>query len=146
MPTAAKLFGAIFLAALAWVVSDLIRPLMPEGTDFGWFNYANAACGLFCGWKVIGKNAGRGTSQAVSMGFTGVVCLYLLAIFVQSCNEMLRLALDSRFAGPVQAVKGILDIALNWSAIIATPSVLGTLAVGGIVIGLMVEAISRRWK
>ena len=32
MPTAARLVAALSLGALGWIASDLVRPLMPEGT------------------------------------------------------------------------------------------------------------------
>ena len=49
MPTAARLVAAILLAILGWVLSDIVRPLMPEGTSFGWFNYVNSFIGLCVG-------------------------------------------------------------------------------------------------
>ena len=66
MPTAARLVAAILLAILGWVLFDLIRPLMPEGTDFGWFNYVNAFIGWCVGWIVMGRRAGRGFVSGIN--------------------------------------------------------------------------------
>ncbi len=146
MPTAAKLVAAILLGALAWGVSDLIRPLMPEGTNFGWFNYVNAAVGAILGWRIIGAQAGKGMGEAMSMGFTASVVLYLLGLFIQACNEMLRLATSSRFDGPIEAVQSILTIGMKYASEISSPLVIVSLAVGGVVVGILTEYASRRWR
>ena len=66
MPTAAKLIAALCLAIVAWLTSEAIRPLFPAGTDFGNFNYINAAIGLVLGWIILGARAGRGYAAGIS--------------------------------------------------------------------------------
>ena len=78
MPTAAKLFAALGLAAVGWFASEAIRPLMPPHTQFGWFNQVNVVLGLICGWRVTGRRVGGTFSEAISAGLTGVIALVFL--------------------------------------------------------------------
>ena len=75
MPSAARLVAAVGLAVLAFIASGMIMPLMPESTDFGYFTIVNMVLGVLCGWFVMGKRAGRGTTAAINNGFTGMVSL-----------------------------------------------------------------------
>ena len=58
MPTGARLMAAISLAVLAFVLSGMVVPLMPESTDFGYFLPLNVFLGLVVGWRVMGKRVG----------------------------------------------------------------------------------------
>ena len=58
MPTAARLIAAIALGLLAIVISVQVVPLMPEGTDFGYFFHINVALGLLTGWIFMGRRVG----------------------------------------------------------------------------------------
>ncbi len=59
MWTAAKLVAAILFAALAFYVSQLIRPLFPEGTNLGWVRRGECRDRLFLGLGDCGQRAGR---------------------------------------------------------------------------------------
>ena len=114
MPTASKAFAAAFMGVLGWYAAELYRPLMPEGTDFGWFNEATVATAVVCGWVVIGSRMGRGISDGISAGLTGVFAFVCWSLFLQSGNEMLRLSLENRFVGPNEAIKAMFEIALDY--------------------------------
>ncbi|SEQ83366.1 hypothetical protein SAMN04488092_11461 [Thalassovita taeanensis] len=146
MPTAARLVAAVVLAALAWFVSDLIRPLMPEGLYFGWFNYVNAGLGLICGWRVIGARAGRGMSDAIGNGLTGGVVLVFWAIFLQSLNEMLRLSMRHAYKGPVDGLQDMFRIGFDYARVLLDPGVATSLVVGSIVVGILAELSNRIWR
>lgn len=146
MPTAAKMAAAIVLGAVAWYASDLVRPLMPEGTDFGWFNYVNLALGLACGWFVVGTRVGRSYFESFSAGLTGMAALVFWAFFLQSFNEMLKLALQRRYDGPVEAIVAIFEIAVDFGSSLLDANLIITLVVGGILSGVVSEWASRRWS
>lgn len=146
MPTAARLSGAVLTAALAWLISDLVRPFLPEGTAFGWFNYVNAALGFIVGWRFTGRHAGKGKILAISSGVTAVFILSFWAIGLQALNEMLRLSLRGAYKGPFQALENMFGIALDYGAILLNPEVGVTFVVGGVFIALVVEAINRVWR
>lgn len=146
MPTAAKITASVFLAAVAWYASELIRPLMPEGTDFGWFNYVNLVLGLLCGWFVVGTRVGRTYLESFSAGLTGMAALVFWALFLQSFNEMLKLALQRRYEGPVEAIVAIFEIGVDFGTKLLDVNLIVTLVVGGIISGILAEWASRRWS
>tara|TARA_R110000751_G_scaffold80580_4_gene162616 strand:+ start:5134 stop:5574 length:441 start_codon:yes stop_codon:yes gene_type:complete len=146
MPDAARLVAAICLAILAFVVSGQIVPLMPESTDFGYFLYVNIALGAVVGWFVMGKRAGRGVTSAINNGLTGVLVFVLWGLFIQACNEMVRLAMRNRYDGPFEAVVDVFKIGAEYGLILLVPLVIGTLVAGGILAGLATEVAWRKWR
>lgn len=146
MPTAARLVAALLLAGLGWILSNQIRPLLPEGTDFGWFNYVNAFTGICVGWTVIGSRAGRGFVQGINNGLTGVAMLFIWGLAIHSCYEMFRLAMRNRYDGPMEALTAIFLIASEFGLMIGTPLVLGTAVVGALIIGPAADFANKRWS
>ncbi|MGJ8596599.1 TrgA family protein [Sulfitobacter sp.] len=146
MPTAARLVAGILLAILGWVLSDIVRPLMPEGTAFGWFNYVNAFIGLCVGWSVIGSRVGRGFVASINNGVTGTAVLILWCLFVHSCYEMFRLAMRNRYDGPMEALTSIFLIGSEFGIMIATPTFFGVAVAGALVVGIAADAAGKRWR
>lgn len=146
MPTAAKLVSAILLAFLAYILSNLIRPLLPEGTPFGNFNYINAFIGLCVGWVVVGSRAGRGFVPGINNGLTGTAVLMIWGLGVHACIRMFREAMRNRYDGPMEAVTAIFLIASEFGALIATLPVILTAVVGAVVVGLAADSAARRWR
>ncbi len=145
MPTTARLVAALCLAALGWVASEMIRDIMPPHTGFGWFNVVNVVLGALCGWYVIGTRVGRGYVDAVSIGLTGAVALVVWGLFAQSLNEMLRQALMKKYEGPVEAIVGIFNNAMEFGQFLLDAPLIITLILGGIAAGLLSEFAARRW-
>ncbi|AHD01034.1 TrgA family protein [Leisingera methylohalidivorans] len=146
MPTGARLTAAFCLALVAFIVSFLVMPQLPEGTDFGYFVHVNVALGLLSGWIFMGKRAGRGLVPAINNGLTGMAVMVLWALLIQGAWEMFRLAMRHRYGGPFEALSQIFVIALDYFFVIAVPTVLVPLAVGGVLAGLAAESASRRWR
>ena len=146
MPTASKFVAAICLAAVAWYASEIFRPLMPEGTDFGWFNYVNLVLGAACGWFVVGTRVGRTYVESFSAGLTGVAALVFWALFLQSFNEMLKLALQRRYEGPVEGLVAVFEIGVDYGSKMLDGYLIAVLVVGGIITGVLAEWASRRWS
>ncbi len=146
MFTAAKMVAALCIAALGYVASDTIRPLFPENTNFGMFNYVNTVVGFFCGWFVVGGRAGRGFAASISNGFTGAIALVLWGLFVQACNEMVARSIKRFYDSPFEAVAAIFEIGLEFGAKMLDPTVIVTLLVGGILAGMVTEIAAQRWR
>jgi len=146
MFTAPRLVAALLLACVGFLTSELIKPLMIEGTQFGYFSFANAALGLIVGWVVIGRRIGRGISAAISYGLTGAAALMFWGLFSQSVNEMLRLSLRRRYKGPFEALTDMVRIFVEFGATMATPQVLGTLFIGGVLAAVLAEVSARHWR
>ncbi|OUS37721.1 tellurium resistance protein [Rhodobacterales bacterium 56_14_T64] len=146
MPTGARLTAALCLALLAFILSGEIMPLMPEGTDFGYFTVINIAIGLIIGWVVMGKRAGRGFVPAINNGIGGVAVMLFWGLFIQGTYEMFRLAMRNRYDGPFEALSAIFTIGLDYAIVIFVPVVIVTLLVGALVSGLVTEKASRHWR
>lgn len=146
MPTGARLTAALCLAFLAFVVSSQVMPLMPEGTDFGYFTHVNVILGVICGWRVIGSRAGRGIVPAINNGITGTAVMVFWALFIQGSYEMFRLAMRNRYDGPFEALSAVFVIGLDYAIVIAVPLVIATLLAGGVASGLAAERASRIWR
>lgn len=139
MPTAAKLTAAICLAAVGYILSLMVMPLMPESTDFGYFVPLNAVLGLLVGWLVMGRRAGRGTTAAINNGLTGVFVLMLWGIGVQAINEMIRLAMRNRYDGPFEAMVAVFQIGAEFAVIVITVPIVVVAVIASIISGLLVE-------
>lgn len=146
MPTAGKFVAAIGLGALGWIGSELFRPLMPEATQFGIFNYVNVGLGIVCGWMVTGKRLGHGYATSISAGLTGMMALVFWALFFQSGNEMLRLALDRRIEGLMTGFTTMLELAADYVLIMLDGTLIGVLLAGGFLVGVIGEFVARRWS
>ncbi|MEX0349631.1 MAG: TrgA family protein [Paracoccaceae bacterium] len=146
MPDAARLVAATCMALIAFIVSGQIIPLMPEGLDFGYFTYVNIGLGILVGWVVMGKRAGKGITNAINNGVTGIVVLLFWGLFVQGCYEMFRQAMRNRYDGPFEAIGAIFRIAIDYGYTIAVPNIIWTLVIGGILAGLATEFAWRRWR
>ncbi|MGH1353944.1 MAG: TrgA family protein [Thalassovita sp.] len=146
MPTAARLIAALVLAATAWLTSQAVKPYLPEGTDFGWFDYLNVALAVVIGWIVIGRRAGRGLSASVGNGITAAAVLAFWAIFLQAANEMLRLSLNRRYDGPTDAILDVFDMCLEFGTHLIHLDVIGPLLIGGILAGVLSELANRVWR
>ena len=146
MPDAARLVSALSLALIAFIVSGLIMPLMPEGKDFGYFTWINVALGLVSGWVVMGPRAGRGVTAAINNGITGVATLVFWGLFIQGAYEMFRLAMRNRYGGPFEALAAIFTIAMDFGLILLVPSIIFTLLIGGVLAGFAADYAKRKWR
>lgn len=146
MPDGAKLTAAILLGALGFILSDMIRGLMDEEINFGYFNYVNVLLGFLVGWGMVGRRAGKGLTFAVNNGFTGVVSLVILGLFVQSCNEMLRLSLRNRYDNAFEALVAVVQLMMEYAVTMATIPVAVVVILGGIIAGLCTEVAWHRWR
>lgn len=146
MPNAAKLVGALAMAVVALVASHIVMGLFSEETNFGWFREVNAGLGLLVGWHVIGARAGRGTVPAINVGLTAPVVLVFWALFVQSCNEMVGLAMKNRYGDPFEALVAIFEIGSEWALMLVGLPLWAVLLGGGVLAGLAAEYASKTWR
>ncbi|WP_297771614.1 TrgA family protein [uncultured Roseovarius sp.] len=145
MPTAGRLVAAVGLGVVGWFGSELFRPLMPDDTNFGWFNVVNVVLGMICGWRVTGKRLGFGYAEGFSAGLTGIGALVFWALFVQSLNEMLKRALDNRYDGVIEGLTSMFELIVDFGTVMINGPLIGFLVTGGIVVGLVSEWVSHRW-
>jgi hypothetical protein len=146
MPTAAKLVAALFFAFLGYLAADMVKPLLPPGTQVAVFSPMCALIGLACGWKMAGERAGGGMWPSAGYGVTTSMLIVFWALVVFSGNEMLRRSVRRHYDGAVDAIMGMVQIAIDNIFMIATPTVIATLVLGGLFGGYLAEFAARRWR
>lgn len=146
MPTAAKLFAAFAFALLAFFAAEIVKPHMPDGTQFGNFSFYSALIGLVAGWRVMGPAAGRGWWEAVNAGIRTAAVTVAIALLIFSIYQMLVLAFRRSYDGPMEAIVGIFGVGVDYAMQILAWDVIAVLAVGGALAGLLSEWAAKRWK
>ncbi|MEX5728542.1 cell division protein FtsX [Rhodovulum iodosum] len=147
MPTAAKLFAALAFAAVAFFASESVKPLFPEGAQFGIFTPLNTGLGMCAGWLVMGRLAGRGYGKAMGSGLRTSAVILFYGLLIQAVAEMLKRSTDLRYDGPMDALTGMVELSGEFGFLaLSSPSVMGILIVGGILGGLFAEWAAQRWR
>lgn len=147
--TTARAIGAILMGALGWFISDMVRPLMPESTVFGWFNHVNLGFGAYVGWAMlVPKNGQPSTNRmaAMSRGLTAAFSLASIGILAQAVNEMLRLSTRLRYSDPLKALEDLFRIIAEFGVVLLHPTVIGPLIIGAVVIAFIVDMAHSRWR
>jgi len=146
MPTAAKLFGAILMAGLGYLVAGLIVPHLPQELPEGHLRVLSAFLGILVGWRFLGSRVGGGLRSAMGLGLSASATLVFCGLVLFSGNEMIKRSLRKAYVGPVEALKDMVQIIIDDLVYLRPPEVLATLIVGGMVVGLLTELVSRRWS
>lgn len=146
MPTGGKLIAAICFAALAYFVTDLIKPLLPEGTQVGLFSEINALVGLTMGWVIMGKGAGKTFRQSLGYGMTTLAATIFWCLVVWSGYEMLQKSLKLRYDGPVEALQDMAQLAIDYAKLAAVNEVVWPAVIGAVFMAWVTDFFARRWS
>ena len=144
MLTFPKLIAGLWFAALAFYAGGLVIPLLPEGTQLGKFPIINALIGFVMGWRFMGRRAYDQLSQMLGYGATTSALLLFWALLTYGGYEMYGRAIKMRYDGPTEALVGMADHIKDYAILIATPTVLGALLVGGIIGGYITWFTAQR--
>ena len=148
MPTAGKLIGAIAFAALAYFISDLIKPLLvdSEGSRVGWFSPVNALVGLAMGWTIMGRGAGKTYRQAFGFGLTTLAATVFWCLVVWSGYKMRLRSIAQRYDGPTHALQAMAELFLEYAKLAAVDEVIIPAIVGALFMAWLTEFFARRWS
>ena len=146
MPTAAKLFAAIAFALVGWIAAEVYKPLLSDGTQFGFFSEICAAIGALCGWLILGRFAGQGYATAAGVGARVALTIVFWALLGFAIQEMVLLSMKLRYDGAMEAVLAVFDIMLQKARLLADPRMIGVVLGGGALGGAVSEFAARRWR
>lgn len=146
MPTAAKLIAAVTFAILGYLAAATFVPHMPEGSQIGLFREITAGIGFAVGWLVMGGLVGQGYGEAAGSGVRTSITLVFFTLLGFGIYLMVKQSFKMVYDGPMEAVLGVFEIMLKYGQMMLVPDVLGVLAVGGILGGLVAEWAGRRWS
>lgn len=145
MPTAARLAAAIAFAALGAYIAYVTAPMFEDGSmpSFWWPLCIGA--GVWAGWFMVGKWAGRGTSAAIGNGLTGVMAQVFWIMFIYCFMIMIQKSLRRSYDGPVEAVVNVFEIIIEEAQFFYSLEFVGTLLAMGIAGGLFTEYFGKRY-
>ena len=146
MPTAGRLAGAVFYAALAGVLAWLLVPFFPEARAPAYWYPLCVGCGVLVGWVFVGPRTGQGFGPAIGTGLTGAVALAFWVLFLMSGADMVHLSMRGRYDGPMDAVTGIFAIMADYGLQFNGPVVLAVWLGGGILAGVLTDAFGSRYR
>lgn len=146
MPTGGKLIAALAFAALAYFISDLIKPLLPEGTQYGRLSPINALIGAIMGWTIMGKGAGNSLRQSFGYGLTTLAATTFWALVVWAGYEMLQNSVKLRYDGPIEALQDMAQLAIDYAKLVAVQAVVLPAVIGAIFMAWVTDFFARRWS
>ncbi len=150
MPTPAKLVSAVLFAALCWWTGEtIVQEVLPEGSVVGYFREILAACGLYIGWRFIGKPTtgptGRGApvTEALTAGLGAGLIYAVLGLLLHSFYEMISRSLDSVYTEVGAAASAWMGFLWDDILLINNPVVLGTFFGGAAAVGVVAGIVGR---
>lgn len=146
MPTGAKAMAAISFAVVGWLVANFYVLNMPQAQAVGYLRELVGVLGALIGWRVMGNAVGKGYVGAIGSGWKTVVVLVFFALLLVGIYEMLMLSVRMRYDGPFEAILDVFKRMFERSTPLLSVGVLGAMAVGGGVAGVLTESASRRWR
>lgn len=145
LPTTAKLCGAVGLAATGFGVAALIPGHLPPGAAVQGLAPMLAAVGLLLGWRVIGRNPGRGFGKVIERGLHAAIYLLLWTALFLGALQMLRSMVRGRYDGPSEALLDVPVQAMRLGGEALQPDVLGALFCGALLSAMLAEWAWKRW-
>ena len=146
MPTGGKLIGALTFAFLAYFITDLVKPLLPEGTRVGLFSQVNAFLGLLMGWTIMGKGAGGSYRKSFGYGLTTLAATAFWCMLFWAAYDMLQKSLDLRYDGPVEALQEMARTFIDYATLSSEQTIVIAAVIGALFMGWVTEFFARRWS
>ncbi|WP_444463092.1 TrgA family protein [Rhodobacter capsulatus] len=145
LPTTAKLFGGLGLAATGFIAAELIPGKLHPGASLHGLALMATSFGLALGWRVIGRNPGQGLIKAAERGLHAGLYLLLWTTLFLGALQMLRDMIRGRYDSPSEALLDVLAQGMRLGAEALQPDVLGMLFCGSVLSAMLAEWAWKRW-
>jgi hypothetical protein len=145
MPTAGKLAGAVVFAVVAWVVTELYARAIPPDQALGDYRSIAAFIGLVCGWRIMGPQADRALMVTLSAGLQTSLMTVVFSLLALSIYQMVIKSLRMLYDGPVAAVVGIFEMAVEYGLVLINGPVLLAIVLGGFIGGWISGIVGRNY-
>ena len=146
LPTTAKLFGALGLAAAGFFTAEVMLPYLPRGSNVHGLAAAGACIGLVLGWRVIGLQPGQGMGAAMRRGLTAALLLAFWGVVFLGALQMVQRIKRNRYDGPLDALVDIIAQGLRMGAEVLRPDVVAVLFLGSMLSAMLSEWAWKRWQ
>ena len=94
----------------------------------------------------MGRLAGHGYRDAIGSGVRTAITIVVWALIVFAIYKMIVLSTQMRYDGPMEAVTSAFGIMLDYGKSMLTPTIIGTVLIGGMIAGWLTEFAAKRWK
>ena len=142
MLTLTRLIAAFLLMGFAiWAAAPYDALYDPERNLQG-LSRLLGTMGFCVGWAFLG-GASKAAWRSAYLGLQAVALTGILAAVVTAIRDIFAMGFRRRFAEPLDAVLAIPEITFEYISVTFEPWFIGTLAGGGVVIGLLVHVIDR---
>ena len=145
LPTTAKLFGAIGLAVTGFLTAALIPGKLPPGVAIQGLGAMSVAFGLLLGWRLIGRNPGRGRVKVMERGAHAAIYLFLWTVLFLAALQMMRQMARGHYDSPSEALLDVLAQGMRLGGALLQWDVLGMLFCGAVVSAMLSEWAWKRW-
>uniref|UniRef100_UPI00404857D8 TrgA family protein n=1 Tax=Yoonia sp. TaxID=2212373 RepID=UPI00404857D8 len=144
MPTAARLTAAILFAIVGYFIFTAMVPSFGDDVIPRYLLPLSIGTGLWSGWVLCGPNA-HGVRSGVGTGFTAIVGMVFLIMFILSFVQMIQLSLRRRYDGPMEAIVDVFTLMYENVMMFATPEMGVTLLAGGFIAGFLTGVMGKRY-
>jgi hypothetical protein len=146
MPTTGRLAGAVFYAALGVVLAFFLVPFFEEARSPRYWYPLCGIVGVLVGWFIVGSRSGQGTGAAFGTAITGAIALVFWVLFLLSGYDMIQVSMRGRFSGPMEAVINVFTFMVDYGKMFYSPMNLFVCLGGGIIAGLLTDAVGSRYR
>lgn len=148
MPTAAKLFAAIFLALSGlWIINETLLiypkidwryvPMMSTGAVVGFLN----------GWFGLGKKMKNDKSRfGIALGIRAGVSSYIWVILLFALNHVFEGMTRHVYSRPMSAILQVPDRMMEYGLAGFVPSLVGLILGLSIAAGIFTKFVSWKWS
>ncbi|OIQ66566.1 hypothetical protein GALL_518620 [mine drainage metagenome] len=94
----------------------------------------------------MGPLVGDGYGVAIGSGIRTSVTAVFFALVIFAGDKMVRLSMEHRYKGPIEALQAMVAIAGDYAIAMLRADLLVILLVGGSLGGILAEWSSRQWR
>ncbi|MBZ4021493.1 hypothetical protein CKO11_03330 [Rhodobacter sp. TJ_12] len=146
LPTTAKLFGGLGLAATGFFGAQLMAQNLPIGAAVNGLGGIAASFGLILGWRVIGMSPGKGLSKALERGLHATIYLVIWTVLFLGLMQVLHRMAMGRYDAPSEAMLDVLAQGMAMADAILRLDSIAVLFFGGMVSAILAEWAWKRWQ
>lgn len=135
--------AAVLLGILAAYGAGLYEPLYDPDANLGNFPLWAAGCGVFVGWRFLGRSVGQKLWLSAFMGVRAIVMTAVLLAVLMGGQQMFVLGYRRRYDNLVETFQGFFDNLYIWFAKALDQEFLITMGVSSAVLGIVLHIFAR---
>ena len=131
---------------MGWLAARAYIPLLPEGTNTGYFPEISAFIGFLVGWLSLGQKVRRGWVDGIGAGLRTSALVVICTLMAFGTYRMLRQSPKMTYDNAGDAVLDVPIQMWNYAKVMGNLPFIEVLVIGGLLGGLITEFVGRRWR